>query len=154
MNRVTRSKALVGALEVPAGGLTMGGAVQGSIVKFSQTIPLASFTDGGGASGTFAITAGTIPAGAYFLCCLATAVTGFAGDSSATVIIGDGTDTDRYNTGTPSVFATAANGVSLGDPSGTRYHTAAVAPVVTVTSGSDFGSVTAGSIALEFYYLT
>ena len=125
-----------------------------SLHKFSETVAYDAFTDGGAAVGTYDITAGTIPAGATFLYAACTAVTGFAGDTSATVTLGDGSDAARYNTGTPSVFATAANGVALGDPSGTRYHTAAATITVTVTTAADFTSVSAGSLTLEFFYLT
>jgi len=82
-----------------------------------------------------------------------TDVTGFAGDTSATITIGDGTDADRYNTGTPSVFATATD-IDAGAVSGTAYHAAAATPTLIVTSGSDFGAVTAGSVTITiFYYL-
>ena len=154
MNRITKGKALVGALNVDDGGLTIGDVAATGVFKFSQTVAYDAFTDGGGTSGTFVITAGTIPVGATFLYAAVTAVTGFAGDTSATLIIGDGTDADRYNTGTPSVFATAANGVAMGDPSGVRYHAAAGTITLTVTSATDFSSVSAGSLTVEFYYLT
>jgi hypothetical protein len=124
-----------------------------SIVKVSETIGFAAFTDGGGASGTKAL-ATQIPVGALFLGAAITALTGFAGDTSAVVIIGDGSDTDRYNTGTPSVFTTAADGIDVGLPSGVRYHAAAKTITVTVTSNADFTSVSAGSMTIEYYYLT
>lgn len=135
-------------------GVLPGGAGSGNIVKFTETFAFDDMTDGGSTAGTYAITTGNFPVGSYALCVLATAVTGFAGDSSAVIIIGDGSDDDRYMTGTPSVFATAANGVALGDPSGVRYHATAATPTVTITSGTDFGNVSAGSITLEFYFLT
>lgn len=125
-----------------------------SLTKFSETVAFDAFTDGGGTSGTYDITASTIPVGATFLYAAITAVTGFAGDTSAVVTIGDGTDADRYNTGTPNVFTTVANGVALGDPSGVRYHAAAKTITVTVTTAADFTSVSAGSLTLEFFYLT
>lgn len=131
-----------------------GVTTTGALVKLEETVAYTDFTDGGGASGTYDITVGTIPAGATFLTSAVTAVTGFAGDTSAVLIIGDGTDTDRYNTGTPSVFATAANGVSVGAASGTAYHDSAATVTLTVTSASDFTSVSAGSVTVELYYLT
>lgn len=154
MNRITKGKALVGALNVEDGGLTIGDVAATGVFKFSQTVAYDAFTDGGGTSGTFVITAGTIPAGATFLYAAVTAVTGFAGNTSAVLTIGDGTDGDRYNTGTPSVFASAANGVSVGAPSGVQYHAAEGTITLTVTSASDFTSVSAGSLTVEFYYLT
>jgi hypothetical protein len=124
-----------------------------AVKKFTETVAYDDFTDGGAAVGTIDLT-NTIPVGAWVICALATAVTGFAGDTSAVVTLGDGSDVDRYNTGTPSVFATAANGVSLGAPSGTQYHATAATVTVTVTTATDFTSVSAGSLTIEFYYLT
>ena len=124
-----------------------------SIVKISETETYDNFTDGGAAAGTWAL-ATQVPAGAWVICCLATAVTGFAGDTSAVVTVGDGTDADRYNTGTPDVFSTAASGVALGAPSGVQYHDTAKTVTVTVTSATDFTSVSAGSLTIEIYYLT
>ena len=131
-----------------------GVSTVGPIVKLTETVAYSDFTDGGSTAGTYAITVGTIPAGATFLFAAVTAVTGFAGDTSAVLTIGDGTDADRYNTGTPSVFATAANGVAMGSPSGVLYHDAAKTVTLTVTSGSDFTSVSAGSLTIELFYLT
>lgn len=111
------------------------------------------FTDGGGAAGTYDLS-DQIPAGAYVIAVGLQAVVGFAGDVSAVATFGDGTDADRYNTGTPSVFATAANGVSVGDPSGTRYHNAAATVTITVTSATDWGSVTAGQLTGKIWYIS
>lgn len=130
-----------------------GEVISGSLVKVSETIGYASFTDGGATSGTKALAA-QIPAGARFIGCQITALTGFTGDTSAAVIIGDGSDTDRYMTGTPSVFTTAAGGISLGIPSGVLYHDAAKTVTVTVTSAADFTAVSAGSMTVEYFYLT
>ena len=134
-------------------GTVNGETVSGSLVKVSETIAVASFTDGGAAVGTKAL-ATQIPVGARLLGCHITALTGFTGDTSAVVIIGDGSDTDRYMTGTPSVFTTAANGISLGIPSGIAYHDAAKTVTVTVTSAADFTNVSAGSMTVEYFYVT
>lgn len=147
-----------GDLTVSSGTISVsavsGVTTMGALVKLEETVSYDDFTDGGSTSGTYDITVGTIPAGATFLYAAVTAVTGFAGDTSAVLTIGDGTDVDRYNTSTINVFATAANGVSAGDPSGTRYHTAAATVTLTVTSGADFTSVSAGSLTVELFYLT
>jgi hypothetical protein len=144
--------------DVTANSLTInaqsGVSAMGPIVKLVETVAYDAFTDNEDATGTYAMTVGTIPAGATFLYAAITAVTGFAGDTSATITIGDGTDVDRYHTGTPNVFATAANGVSVGAPSGVLYHDAAKTPTLIVTSDSDFSSVSAGSVTVELYYLT
>lgn len=125
----------------------------GFVYKLEETVAYSAFTDGGGAAGTFALTVGQIPAGATFLFAAVTALVGFTGNTSAVLIIGDGTDTDRYMTGTPSVFTTAATGIDVGDPSGVRYHTAAKTVTLTITANSDWGLVTAGSLTVVLYYL-
>lgn len=121
--------------------------------SYQQTITLAQFTDGGGAAGTKALNV-TIPAGAVYLQTIATALTGFAGDTTATMIVGvTGGDTDRYSTGTPSCFTTAAQGLDLGVPSGTKWHTADAVPTCLITAGSDWGLVTAGAVTLTLIWL-
>ena len=85
-----------------------------------------------------------IPLGATVVRSFLLALTGFTGDTSCTLTVGDGTDPDRYNTGTPSIFTTAAGETDLGAISGTAYHTAAKSVTLTATSGSDWGAVTAG----------
>lgn len=117
----------------------------------SQKLAYTDFTDGGGATGTKVLN-GTIPLGALATHSTITNVTGFTGNVSATVTIGDGTDTDRYNTGTPSVFTTIA-ALSVGIPSGTAYHAAAIATVtVTVAASADYTAVAAGLMTVTVYY--
>lgn len=116
-----------------------------------QRVLLSDFTDGGAAVGTLVLDEG-IPVGAYVLNTLLTDVTGFAGDTSCTLTVGDGTDADRYNTGTPSIFTTA-NMVDMGVPSGTKPHAAAKNVTLTATSGSDWGAVTAGAFTIRIVYL-
>lgn len=122
------------------------------VVTYQETILFSQFTDGGSTSGTYSLLT-SVPAGARYLNTLFTAIVGFTGDTSAAAILGDGTDTDRYNTGTPSFFTTAAAGVDAGAPSGTAWHTAAKTPVLTVTSGSDWGLVAAGSVTVTMFWL-
>lgn len=124
------------------------------IQKIEETVARSQFTDGGATAGTYTLKKGSIPAGATVLYAAVTKIVGFTGDTSAVIVIGDGTDVDRYNTGTPSVFTTAADGISVGAPSGVVYHAAAKSVVLTVTSAADFTSVTAGSVTVEIYYLT
>jgi len=142
---VTGATTFTGAVTMPS--------TQAAVTKFTETVAFGDFTDGGATVGTIALT-NTIPIGAFVVCALCTAITGFAGDTSAVATFGDGTDVDRYNTGTPSVFATAANGIAMGIPSGVQYHVAAKTVTVTVTTNADFTSVSAGSLTIEFYYLT
>jgi hypothetical protein len=116
----------------------------------TQRIAYTDFTDGGAAAGTKAL-ATQIPQGAWVHRCYLLNVTGFTGDTSAVVIVGDGSTTNRYNTGTPSVFATA-NAIDLGAVSGTAIHTAAATVTVTVTSNADFTSVSAGAMTVKIFY--
>lgn len=123
-----------------------------AIRTYKQTVTRAEFTDGGATSGTFVLSA-TIPAGAIMLKSAVTAITGFTGDTSATLQIGDGSTAARYSTGTPSVFTTAAQGVDMGAVSGTAWHTAAVTTVtLTVTTAADFTSCTAGQLDVTLFY--
>ncbi len=116
-----------------------------------EYVQRSQFTDGGSTAGTYQLKS-AIPIGAQVLVTLITQLTGFTGDTSATLIVGDGSDTDRYNTGTPSVFTTA-NQLAMGAVSGTAVHTAAVFPTLTVTSASDFTNVTAGALKIRIVYL-
>lgn len=115
-------------------------------------ITRAMMTDGGSTTGTYDLTE-KIPAGAVFLRTTVSDIVGFTGNTSATIQVGDGTTVARYNTGTPSVFTTAAQGVDMGVPSGTVWHTAEVTPRVTITGGTDFTAITAGELTLTLYYL-
>ncbi len=121
------------------------------IVAYQQTVLFSQLTDSEGATGTLDLST-SIPAGAVYLRTLYTAITGFAGGASATAIVGDGTDHDRYNTGTPDVFTTAAAGVDAGAPSGTVFHSAAKTPRLTITEAADFGLITAGAITVTLFY--
>ena len=114
-------------------------------------ITLADFVDNEDATGTYTFT-DLIPAGAVVMQSTISAVTGFAGDTTAVITIGD-TDVDRYNTGTPTVFATAAH-ISAGAVSGTAYNLTAVTPLVVLTAGTDFGDVTAGAMTITIFYFT
>jgi hypothetical protein len=152
-----------GVIHIP-GNVTIDGdvLVGGTIVQESGprwgTLTLAvaaeDLVDGGGATGT-ATSSDTIPAGALIFATAVTQVTGFAGDVSAIIKIGDGTDDDRFNTGTPSVFATAANGVEVGRPSGDVRVRTAVHVVATITSSTDIGLVISnggGGLFVEVAY--
>lgn len=121
----------------------------------TEQVSVSQFTDGGSTAGTYQLQ-GSVPAGAVLLGSKVIVNAGFAGDSSATLIIGDGSDTDRYNTGTPSVFATAANGIETGVPSGSKLVTTENRPTLTVTSASDFTAVKtngAGILTVSIYFV-
>ena len=84
-----------------------------ALTYYEETgILFSQFTDGGAAAGTYQVKF-TLPVGFYVERSQVYDVTGFAGDTSAVIVVGDGSDVDRYNTGTPSVFATISQ-FSLG----------------------------------------
>lgn len=116
----------------------------------TQRIARSEFTDGGGADGTKAL-ATQIPVGAWVHRCYLLNVTGFTGNTSATVTVGDDSDAGRYSTGTPSVFTTA-NAIDLGAVSGTAIHVAAATVTVTVTGNSDFTAISAGAMTVKIFY--
>jgi hypothetical protein len=132
--------------------LIIPAAYPSTLKSYKQTVTRAEFTDGGATTGTFVMSA-TIPAGSVMAKSTVTAITGFTGDTSATIQIGDGSTADRYSTGTPSVFTTAAQGVDVGAVSGTAWHTAAVTTVtLTVTTNADFTNCTAGSVDVTLFW--
>jgi hypothetical protein len=116
----------------------------------SQRVAYTDFTDGGGATGTKNLN-GSIPVGAYFINTLVTDLDDFVGSAVVTFTIGDGTDVDRYNTGTPDA---AADGdiLDVGVPSGTLLHTAAKTPKITITDDSAFADITAGAMTVTLFY--
>ena len=124
------------------------GRAVGLVGVRSETVSYDAFTDGGGTSGTYQML-GSLPKGAVVLGTKVLVPAGFAGDTTAVLVIGDGSDVDRYSTGTPSVFATAANGIQSGVPSGTKLLTSANRPTLTVTSGADFTAVDAGTLEVN-----
>ncbi len=134
----------------PGSGISLA-----SVGVLSETVGVGQFTDGGATVGTYQM-AGSLPAGAIVLLSKIGPVVGFAGDVSATATIGDGSDVDRYNTGTPSVFATAAVGVECGIASGTKLLTAANRPTITVTTSTDFtlaASNASGVMTVSIYFI-
>jgi len=112
-------------------------------------ILFSDFTDGGGAAGTY-VCGFELPVGFVADYSEVRAVTGFAGNTSATITVGDGSDVDRYNTGTPSVFTTIA-ALALGVASGIRALATANKPTITVTGNSDFTAVNAGALSIRIY---
>lgn len=117
----------------------------------SQRVSYTDFTDGGAAVGTLDLDR-SIPAGAYVLRTVIHNVTGFAGNVSAALTVGDGTTVDRYNTSTLDVFSTVA-AIDGGAVSGTALHTAAKTPKLTITVNSDWGLVSAGALTVKIFYL-
>lgn len=116
-----------------------------------EFVTRSQFTDGGSTAGTYQLKS-ALPVGAYVLNTVLGELVGFTGDTSAVITVGDGSDVDHYNTGTPSVYTTA-NQLAMGVPSGTKEHTAAIFPTLTVTSASDFTAVTAGAFRIKIVYI-
>lgn len=116
-----------------------------------KNLALSDFTDGGAAAGTYTFTE-TIPIGAIVDKCWVSQVVAFAGTTTSVIIVGDGTDTDRYNTGTPSVQTATAGQLAMGIPSGTLAHATAKAPVVTITEDDDFTDIVTGSLKIAITY--
>ena len=116
-----------------------------------EYVTRAQFTDGGSTTGTYQMKV-VLPIGAHVLATTYTQITGFTGDTSATLVVGDGADADRYNTSTPSVYTTAG-AVEAGIPSGIKGHAAAVYPTLTVTSAADFTNVTAGAVKVTIFFV-
>lgn len=116
-----------------------------------EHVTRSQFTDGGTAAGTYQMQH-TIPVGAHVVATTLTNLTGFIGNTSATITVGDGSDVDRYMTGTPSVFTSAA-AVSLGAVSGTPGHATAVKPTITVTGASDFTAITSGKFDIRVIFV-
>ncbi len=112
-----------------------------------QTVTESQFTDGGAQVGTLVLTDG-IPVGATVVRTFLQALTGFTGDTSCALTVGDGTDVDRYMTGTPSIYTTAAGETDLGAISGVAYHSAAKSVTLTATSNADWTAVTAGAMTV------
>lgn len=116
------------------------------INSIRERIAKAAFTDGGSTSGTYQMQ-GEIPIGAQVLFSRVRVPVAWSGDTTAVLTIGDGSDVDRYNTGTPSILNAAdAAGVAMGEPSGVRMHVAAVRPTLTVTGGADFTNIQAAAL--------
>lgn len=121
----------------------------GLTVYEQKSIAYTEFTDGGSTAGT--LTCGfTLPVGFFIEYIILSDITGFAGDTSAALTVGDGSDADRLNASTLNVFSTLG-GLYGGVPSGTRVVATAFKPVITITSAADFTSVNAGALTLKVY---
>lgn len=125
----------------------------GGLQCITETVALADFTDGGAAVGTYDMQE-QIPVGAWFLRGTLVDVTGFSGDTSAVLQVGDGSDVDRYNGSTSRDVFSTATAIDLLAPSGTLIHATAVTPKLTITSGSDWGAVAAGQLTIKLFFLT
>jgi hypothetical protein len=119
--------------------------------SFTVSVDALEFTNGGGASGTYTC-ALAIPQGARILGIRVQVPIGF-NDGDCTLQVGDGTDVDRYMTGTVDIADDAATGVDAGLPSGVLFHATAINPVLTATQASDWDFVTDGRVIVTFLYV-
>ena len=123
------------------------------LVSYQQTCAVADFTDGT-TTGTLDLGI-SIPAGAVVERTLVTGIVGFAGDTTATIQVGDGSTADRYMTGTPDVFSTLPAGVDMGAVSGTAFHSSVKTATVVITSATNFTDVVTdgnGSLVVTLFY--
>lgn len=132
-----------GVMAIGAAKVTNAMQAKPRLRVIREQLLASALTDGGAAVGT-KVMATAIPAGARVVACLVDNIVGFAGDTTAVLTVGDGTTANRYMTGSPSVFTTAAQGVDMGVVSGTAWHTAAKTLTATVTSSADITPVLAG----------
>lgn len=129
------------------------------IRKIAQWVTYDDFTDGGSTTGTLALTP-TIPAGSFVLGSKVTVKTGFTGDTTCVMDIGDGSDADIFSQTTHNIFAIANNLMESADAAadGTMRGIVPISTETTVTltatSGSDWGLVTAGKMLVEVFYFS
>jgi len=117
----------------------------------SQMLDYASFADNGDATGYIDLTTGTIPASAIVVGWKAVVASGFTGDTTAVVEVGVSGDTDAFSAdATGSVLA--AGSVGSAPQASEAFVAVAATPRVTVTGGSDFGNISAGSMTVTLYY--
>lgn len=119
----------------------------------AETVTLADFTDGTDATG-YADLSNSIPEGSVVLGWQADVKTGFSGDTSAAVQVGESGNVDRFSAVTANscltadVVGSAAPTVSANQ----GYLAAAVTPRVTITGASDFGNFAAGEMDIKVLY--
>ena len=141
-------------LELERSGVGMG------IRKVAQWCLYSDFTDGTAAAGTLALTE-KIPAGSFVLGSKVRVTTGFTGDTSCTLDVGDGSDPDLFSYTTHNIY-TAANNLMEGCDSAAAGNTGTgIVPILTettitltATGGSDWGDVTAGRLLVEVFYFS
>ena len=124
-----------------------------------QEVDYDDFTDGGGTSGTLNMTQ-TIPAGSFVIGSKVNVLTGFTGDTTCTLDIGNSSDADAYSFTTHNIYTAATNlleqadGQTGGTDTGFAVVTSATTVLLTATGGADFTSISAGKIRVWVYYLS
>ena len=102
----------------------------------------------------------TVPAGSIVIGWMCNAYAGWTGDTSCTLIVGDGTTTDLYcdDAGAANIFTAGVYGAAMGDD--VHVHAdrnplilAATTVRLTLTGATDFTLIqTAAAGAMEFYF--
>ena len=130
------------------------------IRKVAQWCSYSDFTYGGSTAGTLALTP-TIPAGSFVIGSKVRVTTGFTGDTSCTLDIGDGSDADLFSYTTHNIYTAADNLMEGCDSAAAGNTGTGIVPIltettvtITATSGSDWGAVTAGEMLVEVFYLS
>ena len=130
------------------------------IRKVAQLVDYADFTDSAGVTGTLVLDK-KIPAGSLVIGSKVTVKTGFTGDSSAVMDIGDGSDADLFSYTTHSVYTAARNLMEGCDSAAAGNTGTGIVPIsadtsitLTVTGGSAFALITAGLMLVELFYLS
>jgi hypothetical protein len=126
--------------------------------KVAQWVDYSDFTDGGSTAGTITLDK-QIPAGSFVIGSKVHVVTGFTGDTSCVLDIGDGSDADAFSLTTHNIYTAADNLMEVCDVTGSGD--AGLVPistdtsvVLTATSASDWTSVSAGRLFVEVFYLS
>lgn len=117
----------------------------GSVGLLTEVVTATLFEAQSATEATFTMAESLVPAGARIIGTFVKVTAGFAGDVSCVLTIGDGSDVDRYNTGTIDIFTTAATGVQTGVPSGALNVLTDHNPVLTITSAAVVDNVIAGA---------
>ena len=140
--------------QLERGGVGMG------IRKVAQWVSYGDFTDGGSTDGTLNLT-DTIPAGSFVLGTKVKVTTGFTGDTTCVLDIGNSSDADAYSYTTHNIYTAADNLVEGADSSSGGTTGTGLAPIasattvkLTATGASDWGNVSAGTMLVEVYYLS
>lgn len=119
----------------------------------SDVLDHADFTDNGDATGYIDVDTADLPAGALPQGWKIAVTEGFTGDTTAVVQVGVAGDLDRFSAVTDqSVLATGTVG-SIANTDAADGIAAAQTIRITVTGGADWGSIAAGKLQLELFYL-
>jgi len=128
--------------------------------KVSQWVNYADFTDGGSTAGTLNLTQ-KIPAGSFVIGSKVTVKTGFTGDTSCVLDVGNSSDDDAYSYTTHNIYTAANNLVEGADSKTGGAHGTGMVPTasettvkLTATSASDWGDVSGGDMLVEVFYLS